>query len=368
MIVHLVNPAVIGGLEGVVAALLRALRAAGAKVALVAVLDEGQPVGALVTDAEADGIPVRRVVVPPRRYLAEQRAVRNALRALGATVVHAHGARMDVMAAWAAPALGVPWVSTVHGFTGGDLKNRLFEAVQRRALRRAQGVVAVSPLLAAQAVASGIPAAAVVCLPNAVPPVATLPRAAARAALGVPADGLVVGWVGRLGREKDPGLFVETVRDVAARDAAIHGVLVGDGALRDAVARQGGALVAAGRLTLAGARPGAARLMTALDVLVNTSHTEGTPLTVLDAMQLGVPVVATAVGGVPALLEGRGVLVPDRDPVTLADAVRALLTDRGRAAALAAAARAHVAAAHAPEGWGAAHGALYARVAAGGRA
>jgi glycosyltransferase involved in cell wall biosynthesis len=366
MIVQLVNPAVMGGLEGVVALLLRALHEAGEPVALLAVLDEGQAVGALLTDAEAAGIPVRRVVVPPRRYGREQRAVRAALRALGATVVHSHGARMDVMAAWATRAVGVPWVSTLHGFTGGDLKNRGFEALQRWVLRGAHGVVAVSPPLAARAVASGIGAAAVCTLPNAVAPVSPWSRAEARGCLGVPADATVVGWVGRLGREKDPALFVEVVRALAheARPGhpPVHGVVVGDGPLRAAVAAEGAALVAAGQLTLAGAHPGAAQLMGGLDVLVNTSHTEGTPLTVLDAMQLGVPVVGTAVGGVPALLAGRGVVVAERSASAMAQAVAALLADVPRCAALVAAARSYVAEHHAPAPWGAAHRALYARL------
>ncbi len=366
MIVQLVNPAVMGGLEGVVALLLQALHEAGEPVALVAVLDAGQAVGALVTDAEAAGIPVRRVVVPPRRYGREQRAIRAALRAMRATVVHSHGARMDVMAAWATRALGVPWVSTLHGFTGGDLKNRGFEALQRWVLRRAQGVVAVSPPLAARAVASGIPPAIVRTLPNAVAPVAPWSRAEARVRLGVPGHATVVGWVGRLGHEKDPALFVEVVRALTAEPLPgrppVHGVLVGDGPLRAAVAAQGGALVAAGQLTLAGAHPGAARLMGGLDVLVNTSHTEGTPLTVLDAMQVGVPLVGTAVGGVPALLAGRGVVVADRAAPAVAQAVAALLADAPRCEALVTAARAHVAAYHAPPPWRAAHQALYARV------
>jgi glycosyltransferase involved in cell wall biosynthesis len=366
MIVQLVNPAVMGGLEGVVALLLRALHEAGEPVALLAVLDEGQAVGPLVTDAEQGGVPVRRVVVPPRRYGREQRAVRAALRALRATVVHSHGARMDVMAAWATRAVGVPWVSTLHGFTGGDLKNRGFEALQRWVLRGAQGVVAVSPPLAARAVASGMDAARVHTLPNAIAPVAPWSRAEARARLGVPAHATVVGWVGRLGHEKDPALFVEVVRALV-REAPpgrppVHGLLVGDGPQRAAVAAQGAALVAAGRLTLAGAQPEAARLMRAMDVLVNTSHTEGTPLTVLDAMQLEVPVVATAVGGVPALLAGRGVVVAERSASVVAQAVAALLADVPRGAALVAAARAHVAAHHAPTPWRAAHQALYTRV------
>ena len=92
----------------------------------------------------------------------------------------------------------------------------------------------------------------------------------------------------------------------------------------------------AGRVHLIGLRPDVGALLQGADLFVHPSLAEGLPLAVLEAMFAGRPIIATSVGEVPAILEHgqAGLLVPPGDPAALAEAIRELLQDRSRAAAL----------------------------------
>ena len=327
-----------GGLESVVRMLAEGQRDRGHAVAAGLVVDAGSGPHPLSDALRGAGIAVRELPIPPRRYLEERRRTLELCRELGPTVVHTHGYRADVLGASAARALGIPVVSTVHGFTGGRLRNRFYEAVQRLALRRMNGVAAVSRPLMEGLVRSGVPRRRIRLIPNgwavrSVP----LSRADARARLGLSPDAVVLGWVGRVTPEKGPDLFVETL----ARLGSAFGTasIVGDGRERPAVTARAEALGVADRVRWHGAVPDAGRLMAAFDVFVLSSRTEGTPIALFEAMAARVPVVATAVGGVPDVITAaEGLLVPGEDPAALAAAIDTVLTRPEAAVARAAAA------------------------------
>ena len=92
-------------------------------------------------DRELDVVPID---VATRGYLAERAAIASLCRRFRPDVFHTHGYRPDVVDAGVARRLGVPTVTTVHGFTGGGWKDRLYERIQRRAFRSFGAVVAVS--------------------------------------------------------------------------------------------------------------------------------------------------------------------------------------------------------------------------------
>jgi glycosyltransferase involved in cell wall biosynthesis len=102
-------------------------------------------------------IPTTRVIVGDRSYGREFRSLRALIAQLDPRVVHTHGYRADLTGGAAARSLAITTVSTVHGFVGGALRNRINEAIQCVALRRADGVIAVSSPLVEQLVARGIP-------------------------------------------------------------------------------------------------------------------------------------------------------------------------------------------------------------------
>ena len=336
VIQHVLAPARFGGTETVVRSLAAGLRRRGHDVSVVAVLSpEDVPGHPFVAELDAEGVPVFTLEVPPRAYWRERRELGRLLRAFPPDVVHTHGFRSDVLHAPAAMLAGIPVVSTVHGFTGGDAKNRVYQWVQRKALPFLDRVVAVSAPLARELRAAGVPDARLRTIPNG-PPVggpAGLSRAGARRTLEVPARGSRLGWVGRLSAEKGPDVFLDALavgRASGGLPADVCASILGDGPLRPELEEKARATGLHPCVRWHGAVPGAARLLRAFDVLVLSSRTEGTPIVLLEALVAGVPVVATGVGGVPDAARGRAVrLVPPEDPVALAEAIAAELVERG---------------------------------------
>ncbi|MGH7539967.1 MAG: glycosyltransferase family 4 protein, partial [Gemmatimonadota bacterium] len=221
-------PGAFGGAESVVMTLSRGLAARGHALHAAATLGPAEPEPGLLARMRSAGVDVHVLRIPPRRYDRERRGLIDVARATNADVMHTHGYRSDLVGLSAARLLGLPIVSTVHGFTGGRWKNRWYERLQRSAWRRFDGVVAVSDPLARELRRVSGDALALHTVRNAwVPPGAPLPRAAARARLGLGLDEIVVGWVGRLTREKGCDLFLDAVARL--EDLEVTFSIVGEG-------------------------------------------------------------------------------------------------------------------------------------------
>ena len=109
-------------------------------------------------------------------------------------------------------------------------------------------------------------------------------------------------------------------------------MFVGDGPERAALVAQAAALGIASRVHFTGMVPEASSILPAFDALVLSSRSEGTPMVLLETIHAGVPIVASAVGGVPDLVPaGSALLVPPNDPVALASAIDQALADPGAA-------------------------------------
>jgi glycosyltransferase involved in cell wall biosynthesis len=171
--------------------------------------------------------------------------------------------------------------------------------------------------------------AAIDIIPNAVetfPPLPDAERRAFRTELIGNPDRLVVLSVGRLTEQKGfPDLFEAFARvQVEYPDAAL--MIAGAGKLQEQFQQQIHSLGLDGHVFLLGLRNDARRLMAAADLYVNSSHWEGTPVSVLEAMATGLPIIATNVGENPYLLaDGAGMIVPARQPDELAGALKILL-------------------------------------------
>ena len=138
-------------------------------------------------------------------------------------------------------------------------------------------------------------------------------------------QGTVVGTLARLDRQKGLDLLIEALPALPS----VTALLVGDGEEREPLLRRAAALGVADRVEITGWRENGRDYLGALDVFVLPSRFEGFPLSILEAMLAGVPVVASDVGSVAeAVLDGEtGILVPPEDPGALAEAIRTLVSD-----------------------------------------
>jgi sugar transferase (PEP-CTERM/EpsH1 system associated) len=154
-------------------------------------------------------------------------------------------------------------------------------------------------------------------------------KAAGRRALGLPPAGLVVGTVGRLVPVKDHLTLLAAFETIAAGRQDVHLVVVGDGPERASLEARVREARLEGRVWLLGRRRDVADLMGLFDVFVLSSVSEGLPLTIIEAMAAGLPVVATDVGGNSQAVRDQvtGYLVPPSDPAALARAIARLLDD-----------------------------------------
>jgi glycosyltransferase involved in cell wall biosynthesis len=170
-------------------------------------------------------------------------------------------------------------------------------------------------------------------------------RESFRAELGIKPEEILVGIVGRLTEIKNHELFLQGVarfksnQSSSASSSRVKFVVLGDGNLREQLEKRAQALGVAGDVIFAGSRKDPENFYAALDVVALTSKNEGTPLTLIEAMANGIPVISTAVGGVVDLLGEvesetaeyqvcrRGLSITPNDPVGFAAGVRRLVDD-----------------------------------------
>jgi glycosyltransferase involved in cell wall biosynthesis len=181
----------------------------------------------------------------------------------------------------------------------------------------------------------------IVVIPSGVEPEAFVhpvhARAHVRAELGISLDATVIGTVSRMTHQKDPHCLVRAMREIADRTTRpVYLVWVGDGALAADVARLVSECGLESACRLLGFRRDARAVMCAFDVFALTSRYEGLPYAVLEAMALGLPVVATDVVGTRDLVTNgvNGYLVPPETPTAVADALLRLVENDGLRAEL----------------------------------
>ncbi len=207
---------------------------------------------------------------------------------------------------------------------------------------RADRIIAVSEAVRRELVATGTPPAKVTVVHSGID-LADLQRTVpydARPGLGLAPGTPLAITTGALVGVKNHTTLVRAAALAAARRPDLHWAIAGEGHLRLKVESLIRELGLQSRVHLLGHVPEGARLVAASDVFVMSSIQEGLGTSVLDAMALGIPVVGTAAGGIPELLQGgAGRLVPPRDPAALAEAVRSVLENPEARAAQVARAR-----------------------------
>jgi len=176
----------------------------------------------------------------------------------------------------------------------------------------------------------------VITLPNGVDAEMFLPstleqREVARASLRLPEGAFVVGGVGRLAEVKNLKVFLKVAAKFLERNPGAVFVIAGMGPLEGSLRELADSLKIAGSVHFLGHLSDRVELYRALDVLLITSDAEGTPMTLLEAMSCGLPVISSAVGGIPEVAknEREALLVPARDAQGFVSALERVLGEEG---------------------------------------
>ena len=267
---------------------------------------------------------VRRAVNPWRDLLGLVELYRLCRRERPA-IVHANSSKAGVLGRIAAALARVPVrVFTVHGWAFAahrGLAGRLYLWAERLVRPLTTVIVCVSETERAVGLAAHTCTAKRTAVVRNAVDVAAAPQAAH--------DDREPQLIS-VGRFKYPKDFATLVDALARLEPPARALLVGDGPERMAIEAEVRRLGLAGRVTLAGERGDVPELLAASDVFVLSSRSEGLPMSVLEAMAAGLPVVASSVGGVPELVvEGEtGFLVPVGDAAALAAALERLIADQ----------------------------------------
>ena len=280
-VLQVIGNAIVGGMETFVARLCGSLlRDDGFEVVCLCpyesqATDALQALGCAVHVAPLPDEPVWRGIEYAAALVGDQEI----------DVIHAHLTNAHLLAGIVGKLTSTPVLATIHGrdVLAADLAMQRMTDTHLHVVSRATFY---------QAIAAGARRDRTHCIINGVDADLFRPGAASgalRAACGVDDDALLVGFVGRLSPEKGPELFVRSMALALARVPGLHAVMIGDGPSRFAVERLVAEFGVADRLHLVGVRHDIVDCLRSLTMLVSTSHSEGTPLSIMEAQATGIP-------------------------------------------------------------------------------
>jgi glycosyltransferase involved in cell wall biosynthesis len=268
----------------------------------------------------------------PLRVFRAYAKVYSYLKRYSFDLVHTHGYFADICALPVARLLGFPAVSTCHGFINNDTRLRLYARLDLYALRMSYRVFCVSMEIRDILIENGIPSPRIRLVNNAVQINADRDRAgllrnSARKMFGIGGGDIVLGFCGRLSPEKGVTGLLEAAATLREEGFPIKVMIIGDGPERSVVENVTNAMGLKETVIMAGFREDARELMALFDVFVLPSLTEGTPMALLEAMSIGLPVVASAVGEIPALIRSgeNGILISPGEADQIVYAVRSIM-------------------------------------------
>jgi glycosyltransferase involved in cell wall biosynthesis len=312
----------------------------------IATFVRGQESNHFLETARRESIPVHTIAERGPYDRAAARGLSELVARLKPDLIQTHAVKSHFLARLAGLPRRAPWIAFHHGYTWPALRARLYNQLDRWSLRAAVKVLTVSRPFRQELQAKGVRAERIEIVHNAIrPDWGTEGRnpanaAALRAAMKIGPGRNVILIVGRLSREKDHLTLLDAVARLRPCFSP-HLVIVGEGPERERIEERIRALGLEESVSLTGQRDSAEPYYGIADLAVLSSWSEGSPNALLEAMAARVPVVATAVGGVPEIVTHgeSALLVEPGDAGRLAASMERLLQDPRLAFALAGRAR-----------------------------
>jgi glycosyltransferase involved in cell wall biosynthesis len=339
-ILHLVSS---GGLYGAEQVILNLARSENTNSYVGALYNGSGPSLDVIDEAEKRNL--KTVVFDSRGRINPKPIVQvnRFLRKNRIDILHTHGYKSDIVGFLAALSGKTRWVATNHVWHPISWILRFYESMDAFVLRFARRVVAVSRGVREDLISANVPPANIRVIGNGVDIdrfTKSRSTATLKAVLGLREHDVVVTIVGRLSPEKGHRTFLEAARKVSSNKDNVRFLIVGDGPMAEELGAEAARLNLEERVIFTSFRKDMPEVYALTDVMVNASSIEGLPMTLLEAMASGVPVIAARTGGIPDIIKDNetGLLIDPHDVEALKVKIESLIDDPGKRQRLAAAA------------------------------
>ena len=280
----------------------------------------------LYEQAKEKGIPAYRIMIgsPYSPLLIPK--IRKLMRDLDIGIIHTHGYKSDIAGALAGIGKNVKKITTVHGFVETDEKLKIYNCLNLYAFRFFDQVITVNQPQKDYLIQYGVNGEKITVIHNGVDPEEfSRDRVDSdiRKELGISYDAHVLLYLGRLSREKGAHNLVPAVKQIVKEFPDVVLLIAGTGPEKDNLEMNVHDERLGANICFLGYRKDNINLLGESDILILPSRTEGIPNSVLEAMSMELPVVATKVGGTPEIMDDgkEGFVVPPEKPAELANAV-----------------------------------------------
>lgn len=327
VVVHLLHTIAYGGAETIIINWVRQFDRRRIEAHVVCFANPGGTEAPFVAAARRAGIDVRTVGWSRRKpFIRAARELASLLRDLGADVVHTHNVYADIIGLMAARLVGAKTACSLFVWSDFGWKRNVLQRIDQWVLRHFDIITTQCEKTRLDTVARGLPPerTKVVISGFETPP--DLPprdeRVRRRRALGIDDRHVVLANVARFYPEKAQDALLRSFAVLRARHPDVRLWMFGTGPLEAPLRAQCTQLGLDDDVRFVGFADDLSSLLPLLDVQVHPTHAEGVPLALCEGLAAGLPIVASAVGGVPEILDGGqcGVLVPPAGDATFADA------------------------------------------------
>jgi len=342
-IAYLLTPVEFGGSEKVNLNFLKNVDRNEFNICPIVLVRPWQKANIFIQELENEGYALSKVPVATRsrskgrdyfRVIRSLKILHFILKKGFFDLVHTHGYFADIIGIPVARILGIPHISTCHGFISTDNKLIIYNMLDRIILRFSNRILAVSDSIKHDLTKIGIKQYRITVIQNALegsPDKELFPkkRREKREKLNIREEEFLVGYVGRLSYEKGLKYLIEAASTLNELGIPIKVLIIGKGPQKDELRSLVKDKGIEHKFLFVGFQSDIEDWMPALDVFILPSLTEGTPMALLEAMSFGVPVIASRVGDVPKIIVNgeNGLLVEARDSKGLAQAIKKLFHD-----------------------------------------
>ena len=306
---HLIDSAGLYGAEKVLISLVSNQSSEDIVSVVGSIGTTGEDKKAIEQECEKLDYPVVSFQLPARFSIRSIRCLTRYIKNNRIDLVHSHGYKPTILLGFLTNRMrGARMLATMHGFTGGGIKMLGYQIIDTIARRFLDAVVFVSATMIGSSHINCLPNPKTIVIPNGISEKSGSCKISRELELLLKkfkGDSFMLVSVGRLSAEKQVPLLVEALRDILDRGVNAKLLIVGEGGQRSFIENKITELNLSDFVLMIGYQSEIPSILEFGDIFVLPSKTEGSPVSVLEAMRVGLPIVATTVGALPSMLSDR---------------------------------------------------------------